>query len=84
LRVEDPLYYKNFLRIDSSQIERMTLIGFAFSNQVTVMGQAISVQDKLVVTLRFLESRMTVRLDCSVEVKKRTLCSRMLITCYTC
>jgi hypothetical protein len=55
LRIEDPNQYKNFFRMTAADIEYLiTQIGPQVAKQDTAMRPAISVKERLFVTLRFL------------------------------
>ncbi|KAG8239714.1 hypothetical protein J437_LFUL019072, partial [Ladona fulva] len=57
LRIEDPLQFRNFVRMSSQQLQLMVeLLGPIIGKKDTKFRTAISVHDRVMVTLRFLAS----------------------------
>ncbi|KAJ8937719.1 hypothetical protein NQ318_015462 [Aromia moschata] len=57
LRIEDPAQFSNFLRMRPAEFEKLACkIGPFVAKQDTKFRKAISVQERLAVTLRFLAS----------------------------
>lgn len=71
LQVEDPIQIQNFARMSSTDIDNLiNLVGPLIQKNDTKMREAISVNERVLVTLRYLATGMKVLFFCDSRGKK--------------